>query len=200
MEMSQPQSEPPFRAIGKGNCGSVWAIKLPGEDTSALKRGDGATTRSVRKDSDMHQRIERALHAVQLNDSTICTQLSIPEHRALILGTDMAFWMGVDGRFPAGFQPCDTLATEHILPFERSARENLIDRFFLPRIKDRIKRNPEDEDCLVRPYLGRLTHSHSPFPLFTLRNKPLHVDQMREIGLPVEEYARTMADALAVMY
>ncbi|OAA69949.1 hypothetical protein LEL_09765 [Akanthomyces lecanii RCEF 1005] len=62
-----------------------------------------------------------------------------------------------------------------------------------------------NESCLIRPYLGR----RRPDPdqrggpkqrFFSLRNLPLHVDQMEELDLPVEEYAVAMADALAFLH
>jgi hypothetical protein len=44
----------PFREIGFGFCGSVWAIEGPGINTCAIKREDGAKTRSVHKDFIIH--------------------------------------------------------------------------------------------------------------------------------------------------
>lgn len=40
----------------------------------------------------------------------------------------------------------------------------------------------------------------SQFQRFSLRNVPLHVDQMQMLGLDTDSYAETMADALALMY
>lgn len=57
-----------------------------------------------------------------------------------------------------------------------------------------------DEDCLVRPYLGRRTHGARPSRSFTLRNKLLAADQIESIDLPIHEYARVMADTLAVVH
>lgn len=69
-----------------------------------------------------------------------------------------------------------------------------------------VKTNPGDDDCLVRPYLGRRFRygqqgpSTSKFQRFSLRNAPLHIDQMRSLGLDAKAYAETMAEALAIMH
>lgn len=73
-----------------------------------------------------------------------------------------------------------------------------------PTIAAFVKGNKDDDDCLIRPYLGRrrgnrLT-STSRFQRFSLRNVALHINQMEDLGLDVVAYAMTMADALALMY
>lgn len=73
-------------------------------------------------------------------------------------------------------------------------------------LADFVKNNPDDDSCLLRPYLGRRRRhqqvgaSTSRFQRFSLRNVPLHVDQMEGLGLDVELYAAAMADALALMH
>lgn len=47
------------------------------------------------------------------------------------------------------------------------------------------------------------TERGSKFQAFSLRNYPLHLDQMEELGIPVDQletYARTMAETLALMH
>ncbi|KAK1240065.1 hypothetical protein MKX08_007507 [Trichoderma sp. CBMAI-0020] len=65
-----------------------------------------------------------------------------------------------------------------------------------------------NEHCLLRPYLGRrrcrnpeADSEPSTRPqAFSLGDFPLHLDQMEQLGLNPEEYAVTMADALAFMH
>ncbi|KAK5726046.1 hypothetical protein LTR15_004238 [Elasticomyces elasticus] len=189
----------PFRQIGKGFCGSVWATDRPGP-ASAMKREDGGPLRSVAKDSARHITIERSLKDVQ-GRLNLAQRLNMPQHRELIRGDDSEWWRLRSARFPPTYQPCNTLIAERILPLERDAREKLIDLFCPERSRATIKTSRKDEDCLIRPYLGRRRANFScPSPFFTLRNKPLLVHQLDGMGLPIDEYAQVMADTLAILY
>ncbi|KAF2770347.1 hypothetical protein EJ03DRAFT_360717 [Teratosphaeria nubilosa] len=167
--------------IGKGFCGSVWAADRAGP-ASAMKREDGGPGRSVTKDSEMHKRIESSLSTLQRSHN-LATHLNIPAHRQFVSASDSTWWSTRAASFPAGYEHCNPLITERILPFDRPARERLIDLFCLERARQTIKSSRKDKDCLMRPYLGRRRGHFSC---------PSH--------LPVETYARIMADALAVMY
>ena len=69
-------------------------------------------------------------------------------------------------------------------------------------MQSKIKSSEPDQDCLIRPYLGRRRRleRQSRFKGFSLRNYPLHTDQIEELGLPGELYAEIMAEALADIY
>ena len=56
--------------------------------------------------------------------------------------------------------------------------------------------------CLVRPYLGRRRRleKQSKSKSFSLRNYPLHIDQIEELKLDGKLYARIMAETLAHLY
>lgn len=110
-------------------------------------------------------------------------------------------WNDRASRFPSEYQPCNTLLTERILPLPRASREKIIDLFCHEQTKEAVRRNRQDEDCLIRPYIGRRTRSSTPKSrFFTLRNKPLCVNQLESINLPVEEYTKAMAETLAIIY
>lgn len=188
----------PFRQIGKGFCGSVWAPDCDGLSI-AMKREDGGPYRSVSKDSTMHMRIERSLEQAQATLG-LAVQVHIPQHHTLVSSDDSEWWNSRASRFPSGYQHCNTLLTDRILPLGREAREKLIDTFCPEEIKDMVKHNRQDEDCLIRPYIGRRTRKATPSKFFTLRNKPLCINQMESIKLPIEKYTRAMAEALAVIY
>ncbi|KAK4891104.1 hypothetical protein LTR27_010311 [Elasticomyces elasticus] len=188
-----------FRQIGKGFCGSVWAADRPGP-ASAMKREDGGPQRFVAKDSARHLTIESSLKDIQTHHH-LAGRLNMPQHRAYISGDDTEWWQLRSARFPATYQPCNTLITERIIPLEVEARHRLIDLFCLERSRSTLKTSRKDEDCLIRPYLGRRRADFScPSPFFTLRNKPLLVHQLDGIGLPIDEYAAVMADTLAILY
>ncbi|KAK5684886.1 hypothetical protein LTS10_002961 [Elasticomyces elasticus] len=189
----------PFRQIGKGFCSSVWAPDRPGP-ASAMKREDGGPLRSVAKDSARHITIERSLKDAQVR-LNLAQRLNMPQHRELITGDNTSWWRSRCASFPSTYEPCNTLITERIIPLDRSARDKLIDLFCPERSRSTIKTSRKDEDCLIRPYLGRRRANFScPSPFFTLRNKPLLVHQLDGMGLPIDEYAEVMADTLAILY
>lgn len=188
----------PFRQIGKGFCGSVWAPDRKGPSI-AMKREDGGPYRSVAQDSAMHIQIEHSLNYAQTTLG-LATKVRIPHHHALISTEDSAWWSSRASRFPPGYEHCNTLLTERILPLQREARAKLIDIFCHEETKESVRQNRKDEDCLIRPYIGRRTKNSASSKFFTLRNKPLCIDAMESIKLPVEDYAREMADTLAVIY
>ncbi|EKV10733.1 hypothetical protein PDIG_24150 [Penicillium digitatum PHI26] len=92
---------------------------------------------------------------------------------------------------------------EQIFPLPDKIRHALIDAFCNPAIASKVKADPADKDCLVRALLGRrrfgvLRPGGSRFS--SLRDYKLHVDQVQELGLDAEEYARSMADDLAILH
>ncbi|KAK0754295.1 zinc finger protein-domain-containing protein [Schizothecium vesticola] len=71
-----------------------------------------------------------------------------------------------------------------------------------------LPRLPADSSrhCLIRPYLGRrrvdsnaLSGRRSMLKSISLRDYPLHIDQMEALDLPVHIYASAMADGLAFL-
>ncbi|KAL4907552.1 hypothetical protein BDW74DRAFT_176306 [Aspergillus multicolor] len=83
-------------------------------------------------------------------------------------------------------------------------RQLLTENFCPLELANEILASDTNRDCLIRPYLGRRRVSRpSRFRAFSLRNYPLHIDQMEELAIPEEDicgYARAMAEALAVMH
>ncbi|KAF9699141.1 hypothetical protein EKO04_002854 [Ascochyta lentis] len=192
-----------YRCIGRGFCGSVWALEdSQNAALTAVKREDGGPGRSVTNDYNMHLRILRSASQYQ-----ITTPLSIPQCHQLIKSTD-AWWETRLPQFPTGYSACRALISERIPKVPRQVSDKLVD-LFCPDNKplaDFVKDNPDDSSCLLRPYLGRRRRHQqggataSRFQRFSLRNVPLHVDQMEELGLDIKLYATAMAGALALMH
>ncbi|KAF2092891.1 hypothetical protein NA57DRAFT_49382 [Rhizodiscina lignyota] len=185
-----------FRCIGKGFCGSVWASSQA--DEPAMKREDGGPGRSLRNDWDMHNIVRNAFTSLKNNFDNMI----VPQPHVFITGEDMDWWNKNVSRFPVGFSPCNTLVSTRVPPLPKPVRERLVDRYCPPQLAPLIKTNRGDEDCVVRPYLGRrrIGQRVSRFQSFTLRNFPLHVDQMEDLGLNIFIYAAKLADALAIMH
>ncbi|KAL2817517.1 hypothetical protein BDW59DRAFT_165924 [Aspergillus cavernicola] len=92
-------------------------------------------------------------------------------------------------------------------PCSRITKTPFTERYCPAHLVSEIMNSDRNRDCLIRLNLGRHltqdTSSYSRFKAFSLRNYPLHVDQMEELGIPEQDivgYARTMAGALAAMH
>ncbi|KAF9700698.1 hypothetical protein EKO04_002061 [Ascochyta lentis] len=197
-----PQPNARYHCIGKGFCGSVWTLEASQPNT-AIKREDGGPNRSVTNDYNMHLQLlqSAAQHPPSL-------PLSIPHCHALIQPTD-PWWQTHLPRFPSGYSACRALISERIPPVPRSTRNKLVDLHCSNNalLSTFVKTNPDDAACLLRPYLGRRKRLPKPeeqptsrFHRFTLRNAPLHIDQMESLGLDTTAYAESMADALALLH
>lgn len=190
---------PTFRRIGQGFCGTVWAAPPGSGDTFAIKREDGGPGRSLQNDFDMHVHILRSL-------SGSLPKLQVPCCHQFISGRNQDWWDELVSKFPAEFQvPCNALVSERIPPFSKDVRETLIEEYcpcsLRPKIES-IKSSEPNQDCLIRPYLGRRRRleKNSKYKSFSLRNFPLHVDQVEELKLDGKLYARIMAETLAHLY
>ncbi len=196
----------PYRLIGSGFCGSVWAPPTPeGKDSMALKREDGGPGRSLANDYYMHKRILACLNQLNHNAPLSLTQqrVQVPQCFRFIEATDSAWWGENSIRFPEGYTACNTLQSERIPPLPQIVRERLIAKYCPPALVDEIKASVSNQSCLVRPYLGRRRHgAERPkrFEAFSLKNFPLHLDQMEQLNLNVRSYAEIMAEALAIMH
>lgn len=196
-------SSVPFCLIGSGFCGSVWA-PVGEENSFALKREDGGPGRSLANDHDMHRRILTSLD--QLNrkpPASLSQQVQVPRCFHFIDAGNTAWWSENLLRFPKGYSPCNILQSERIPPLSLLIRERLIAKYCPMALIDEIKASVSNKSCLVRPYLGRRRHgAQRPkrFEAFSLKNFPLHLDQMEQLDLNVASYAEIMADALAMMH
>ena len=190
-------SQQAFRRIGAGCCGSVWAS----DDSHAMKREDGGPGRSLLNDYNMHQKIMQTL--LESQTATIQPRISLPICHQFVGSGDQEWWNSKFSRFPNEVQmPCNTLVSDRIPPFPQEVRDTIIDMYCPESLKLLIKSSAPDQDCLIRPYLGRRrrTIRQSRFQGFSLRNYPLHVDQMEELALDMMTYAEIMAETLAHLY
>ncbi|KAK4145193.1 zinc finger protein-domain-containing protein, partial [Dichotomopilus funicola] len=115
-------------------------------------------------------------------------------------------------RLPAESSACQALVSERIPIMPYKVRRLLVEQFWDGPInkRDTILNDRRNDHCLIRPYLGRRRTTAQPGEpetalatgeprRRTLRNYPLHVDQLDALGLPAQEYASAMADALAFL-
>jgi hypothetical protein len=206
MSQPKPSDTVPFRRIGAGFCGSVWATP---DDVHAFKREDGGPGRSLSNDFQMHKRILESLDqlvGVKKTASAPSFRIQVPRCYRLIKAEDQEWWDQNLRHFPDSYSPCKVLHSERIPPMPRGIREFLIDQYCPVILIPDIKTSDANTDCLIRPYLGRRRLNNSKrtrpsrFSAFSLRNFPLHVDQMEQLGVATEAYAEIMAETLAMMH
>ncbi|PYH83239.1 hypothetical protein BO82DRAFT_332101 [Aspergillus uvarum CBS 121591] len=204
-------SEDDYQRIGAGFCGTVWARSPTGP---AVKREDGGPSRSLANDFTMHNRAYAAFLSFSyakrnMRNSSTQLQARIPQCHKYITPQDQSWWDTNLRWFPDGYTACNAILSERIPPFPEHTRRLLVDRYCPPEIRHDILHSASNEACLIRPYIGRqrtystALNGRSRFRGFSLRNFPLHVDQMAELGISTEDvdcYAGIMGEALATFH
>ncbi|KAH0498637.1 hypothetical protein TgHK011_005881 [Trichoderma gracile] len=210
-ELTTSSASTQLERIGQGRCGTVWAVRCsPCDETDhshlAMKREDGSTGRSIAHEYRIHQMITSI--------SSTFTSFAIPRSIGFLDGEDDAAWSVILPRLPPDYTACNALISEKILPVNESARRLLVQTFRPDVDTEEIMRSQSNEHCLVRPYLGRRRFHQSEMGgastgesktrrrlrALSLRNYPLHMDQMEQLGIDPSGYAVAMAEALAFLH
>lgn len=189
-----------LKIIGKGSCGTVWGTVF--EKDHVFKREDGVSDRSLRNDFEMHRRILRSSRKLS------SLQIQIPACDHFIPAENLTWWRENHQKFPPDYRaPCNLIQSQRIPPFSEATRQLLIQSFCPRGLVSEISASVSNKDCLIRPYLGRRRtprpHNSSRFAPFSLRNFPLHVDQMELLEISTNDmnrYTMIMAEALAMMH
>jgi hypothetical protein len=200
-----------YHCIGRGGCGSVWALPITTTTTTpsdnearalqlsqilqrphVLKRADGDTERSVANDMAMHRRFLHSTGSVHL-------PFLVPHSYRMLQAHNREY----PDNLPAGRTPCETYLQERIPPLPLSIRSTLIHHYCPPSKRDSVRNSKNDEDCLVRLYSGKRRSAydqtrHKSF--FTLRNYGLYIDQMEDLGIDIDRAVAVLAKALANCY
>ncbi|KAB8271165.1 hypothetical protein BDV30DRAFT_228370 [Aspergillus minisclerotigenes] len=116
-------------------------------------------------------------------------------------GSENLYLFPDDPTFPRRAR--EILCMERIFPLPQAVRHALIELFCNPNNVATAKSDASNKDCLVRLFLGRKRYGASRpggSRVLSLRNYKLHVDQVEELQLDADEYAASMADALAIMH
>ncbi|KAJ6127563.1 hypothetical protein N7523_003175 [Penicillium sp. IBT 18751x] len=188
-----------FREIGTGSIGKVyeqpgtpWAFKMLLVDRHT----------KLWNNYIMHLRIQQSFDALGETASLV----EVPRV-SWFANKDSSFWDESLDLFPSELTvprgPREILCMERVFPLPEMVRHALIDVFCNPAFAATAKAEPKNKDCLVRILLGRRRFGSSRpggSMCFSLRNYKLHLDQIQELNLDAEEYARSMADTLAVLH
>ena len=199
----------PLRKIGWGSCGVVHEEKGTIHIVKrAIKVSDGnlglAEECRLSNDFTMHERIEKAFGELGLFDNSDYHPALIPRLHNYLEKTERSCWRMTAELFSEGDRtPEDLLIAECIPPVHLVARHALIDHYCPEQLKPLVRTQDSNDDCLVRLYLGKrrdATDRPRTRRFFGLRNFPLCLDQMQDLGLDTKGYAYTMAHALATMH
>lgn len=186
-----------FRAIGFGQCGLVY--ESPGTNY-VLKIAKPAYEAGLWADFVAHIKIRDAFEQQkQAPECRVPRVFSyVPKRNKQWWDENLPLFTDVRDSFPL---PGMTLTAEHILPLPKLAREALISKYCPQSSRSVVMTDPTNRDCLARVYLGRRRPTNAPATRnFTLRNYNLCLDQMIELGLPIENYAAAMGEALAIIH
>ncbi|KAI1377257.1 zinc finger protein-domain-containing protein [Hypoxylon crocopeplum] len=190
--MSSSTDTRPYKEIGAGGCGAIYA-----QDGKPL-----ALKLAKADDSDLWN--DYSMHTLILeNVKHYDIEIRVPECYCFVPKDDMTYFENNQALVIAAQNfsnfPTNILATERILPLPEITRTRLIEKYCAERIKPIALVDPANRDCLVRVYLGSL-QGKSGGTFFSLRNFKLHFNHMIDLQLDVEEMASQIAEALAVMH
>jgi Zinc finger protein len=186
-----------FAEIGSGGCGKVFeqigttqVVKM-----AHHKNGD------LWKDYLMHKKIEEGFDLGREIKSYTPAKVPRAFH---FIGADNAWWETNARRFPSNSRtPANLLLSERVMPIPKPIRDVLVSLYCPAHLKEAQNTNSSNNACLIRVYLGERKdppeYSRQPVS-FTLRNFPLDLNRMANLGLDVESLARSLADTLALMH
>ncbi|EHK23828.1 uncharacterized protein TRIVIDRAFT_45409 [Trichoderma virens Gv29-8] len=199
MSYAEPVINPkenPFRKIGAGACGAVFAQEAR---PLAIKLAKTDDQMALENEYHKHELIEQQFRKWGF------TEVRIPDCFLFIPREDegsLHFSQRPDLVAAAKavcHLPTSALVTQRIDPLCKRARTLLIDKYCLPRIKEAAHGDASNRDCLVRVYLGSLEGKGERL-FFSLRNIKMHLNQMVDLQLYVNTMASRMGVAMALMH
>jgi hypothetical protein len=192
-------SQQHFSLVGKGQCGTVYSLK---GTTMVVKLPNAANKNDeLFIDFQVHKTVSEAFSTIY----TVHNNIHIPKLEMWVSPESSHFWSAKAALFGHDVKvPNYGLVSERIYPLPLPVREAIVDALCPKAIidsREEFLKKPENKDCLVRLYLGRKQDTRSFNPRnVKLRNFPLHLNEMERIGLDTQQFARVMAEALAVLH
>ncbi|KAF2762410.1 hypothetical protein EJ05DRAFT_642 [Pseudovirgaria hyperparasitica] len=204
--------DPPFIAIGAGASSIVYArrnrhnphLSSSSPARCVLKRSLNTleSDLAIWNEYVMHARVLQSLAECK---PTLAPTISVPACHDLVLAGPRFdnWWATREARFPSSEKERGCIAiSERIRGFGGKEIDAVDDKLWLDGLCRQAIQGEEEESVLLRVYLGRtkrLSGGTSPGKS-ELGDYALCVDQMEALELPMEEYARSMAEVLAIMY
>lgn len=185
--------------IGVGLQGVVF--ERVGKESALKKEKPGNESRSsnLRKEYTIHCQVSAAFERYQLltNSETL-----VPKAFRFIPKTgEELFWEELLPKLPQEYRTRDnSMLLQRILPLPKVVRRALINKFITTDVSQArtLLADPRNKHCLARVYLGKengtLSHE-SP-----LRNFPMYLDNMKEIGIDTIKLANALGKAYATLH
>ena len=194
-----------LRGIGWGSCGKIYHQLGTTHVVKKAINGNIVLSDECRLWNDliMHKKVEEVIDSHTLSRDTI--PVLVPRVYRYISKAD-EWWRTHDHMFPPEDRtPENLLISEHIPPIHAVGRNALMDYFCPEKLRPGAKLQESNKDCLIRLYLGkRRDHITRLRPgaktYFGIRNFPLCLDQMEDIGLDTMAFASAMAETLALLH
>ncbi|KAK0667197.1 hypothetical protein QBC41DRAFT_229040 [Cercophora samala] len=178
----------PLIQIGLGLQGAIFEhIALPGQAIKKEHPHNAVLPTNLLNEVGIHHEVWKAF---QQWNHLVTVKVPIILSSSDNLG---ARWADKLSLFPPGYQaPSRIITMERILPLTKEARRAL------------VLNKQENKHCLVRTYLGRGKGRAKPrmdeHGQVSLRNFPLYLEGLREMGVDVVRLAEEMGRAVAVMH
>ena len=194
-----------LRGIGWGSCGKIYHQLGTTHVVKKAINGNIVLSDECRLWNDliMHKKVEEVIDSHNVGRDNI--PVLVPRVYRYISKTD-EWWKTHDHMFPPEDRtPENLLISEHIPPIHSIGRNALMDYFCPEKLRPGAKLQDSNNDCLIRLYLGK-RHDHitrlrpGDKTYFGIRNFPLCLDQMEDIGLDTMAFASAMADTLALLH
>ena len=194
-----------LRAIGWGSCGKMYHQLGTSHVIKKAINGNIVLSDECRLWNDllMHKKVEEVIDSHKISRDNV--PVLVPRVHRHISKADK--WWNTHGYMfpPEDRTPENLLISEHIPPIDVIGRNALIDYFCPENLRPAAKLQDSNNDCLVRLYLGKrrdhITRLRpGPKTFFGIRNLPLCLDQMEDIGLDTKALASAMADTLAILH
>ncbi|KAM0307598.1 hypothetical protein HYE67_000731 [Fusarium culmorum] len=187
-----------FEELGKGQCGTVYA--LIGSPTIVKIPNHEGKFEELGIDYRRHTRVQEAIqqHGQNLDHARL------PKLHAF-LSPKSDFWKKYGLLFPHHVDVRNFgLTSERIFSAPLPVREALVDVLLPPLNKNQKHKflmKPENKHCIIRMYLGRrCTIKTQKLHTIKLQNFPLHVNEMEDLHLNTGYFARCMANTLAIIH
>ncbi|KAL9098659.1 MAG: hypothetical protein Q9163_005721 [Psora crenata] len=199
-----PQSQhEKYRAIG---CGTLAIVRhLPGT-AYVLKHAnlpnDVPSNAQLMNDAIMHKQVESAFiqYMKRPGEPEKPPIVLIPCSLAFIQRGQPASCVAKDHNPAMEQSNEDVLISERIPPIPFGTRSALIARFCPLALAEIAMTQDANQDSLIRIYLGKRRDQPVLIESFSLRNYPLCLDQMQELGLETATYASAMGESLAILH
>ncbi|CAD0093690.1 unnamed protein product [Aureobasidium vineae] len=191
--------------IGKGQCGTIYTLHIPNQ----VNKTPNSTEKIPELESDFrsHKAVSEAFENAP---QTLSSKANVPKADSFMSppsGDDgLSYWThGADEQIDLASNYNYGLLSERIFPLQDPIPTALLKSMypsFTATNQETCLTKSTNNNCFVRLYLGRrgIDRSKTNPEDMSLRNFPLHIDEMENLCLPIPTYITAIAESLAPMH